>query len=321
MWKGHGGESAHVSIAPPLSIEEILDVGSGHPPPAIPLPSGLEPADRQVITGLFEHLYAPYIDKFLETKWFTNRGLDHLLNNVILLEKYKILKSRFIYTPANDMREYLVTQSLEAHIIWETMLLARQVSLSVAATNDPSSSIEIMEGVHDVAKRINAFEALVTNQKLNPANTLPEPTKSGATSPAGRPALQEQLLSREQNFWYFTSKFCALRDDAKSLEENPVEEIDKVLTDMRLLLDSRENRDILYSMAVIRHVGHKLATRAAAQAAGESTVGQLVSNNEDDPATKVNVARRFIQEEASGKGTNQVTQRVCGMAVMAWSKR
>ena len=221
------------------------------------------------------------------------------------------------------MHEFLITQSLEAHIIWEIMLLARQVSVSIVATNDPATSSEVTEGIHEVARRVDVLEALITNQQLSPVNALSEPPRSGTTTPAaGRPALQPQLLSRVQNFWYLTSRFCTLRDDSARFSDNPNEEIEKVLSDMRLLLDSRENRDIIYSIAVVRHVGHNLAEKIAARASGsQSGLETGVTGDEQDIATKVHVARRFIQEEAGGKGTNQVTQRVCGMAAMAWSKR
>lgn len=310
-----------IKAAPPLDIEDILDVGSGLSPPLISTSSGVEGSDRETVTHLFQHLYAPAIDKFLETKWFTTRALAHLLNDAFLLEKFRMLKSRFVYTPSNNMHEFLITQSLEAHVIWETMLLARQVSLSIVATNDPATSFEVTEGVHDVAKRVGVFEALVTNQQLNAVNGLSEPPRSGTTTPAGKPALQPQLLSREQNFWYLTSKFCTLRDDSKRFMENPIEEIEKVLSDMRQLLDSRENRDIIYSIAVVRHVGHNLAEKIAARSGSQSDHETTVGGEEQDIATRVHVARRFIQEEAGGKGTSQVTQRVCGIAAMAWSKR
>ena len=310
---------------PPVKIEDILDVGSGMAPPVINTASTLNPQQRDEIKNLYTTIYATGIDKFLETRWFSSRGLAHLLNNPILCEKYKFLLSRFHITAASDYRGNLVTQSLEAHVIWETFLLARQVSASINTTNDPNATVEANEGVHEAAKHVEVFEALITNQQLDPANAIndAQAQSSSTTTPSGtpKPALDDQLRNRERDFWRHTSKFCTLKDDSKSSAENPLEEIEKALKDMRILLDSRENRDIIYSIAIIRHIGNQLAEKAAAEGdKGQSASGQPVGNSEEDPRTKVSVARNFIHSESAGKGTTQVAQRVCGMAIMAWSK-
>ena len=279
-------------------------------------------ADRDSAKQVFENVYATATDKFLETRWFTSRGLTHLYINPSLLEKYRVLLGRFNFKATTNFHEKDVTRSLEAHIIWETFLLARQVAASINNTNDPNAAIEINDGVLDAAKRVDIFEALITNQKLDPANAItdaPPSTSDSATTPSStsKPALDDQLKTRERDFWHWTSKFCVLKDDAKRASENPNEEIEKILHEMRVLLDSRENRDILYSIAIIRHCGHQLADKEGAK--GESI--QPVTNNENDPRTKLQVAKNFIAGEASGKGTTQVSQRICGMAFLASNKR
>ena len=294
-------------------------------PPTINTATNLNAQQRDEIKNLYTTIYATGIDKFLETRWFSNRGLTHLFDNPILCEKYKVLLSRFNITAASDYRGNLITQSLEAHVIWETFLLARQVSASINTTNDPNATVEVNDGVHEAAKRVEVFEALVTNQRLDPANAMNDgqAQSSSTTTPSGtpKPALDDQLRSRERDFWRNTSKFCTLKDDSKPSAENPNEEIEKVLKDMRVLLDSRENRDIIYSIAVVRQVAHQLAEKAAAEENKDQSAGaQPVSNNEEDPRTKVTVARNFIHSESAGKGTTQVAQRVCGMAIMTWSK-
>ena len=309
--------------APPMKIEDVLDVGSGIAPPAIISSSTLSPPQQEDVKTLYSTVYAAGMDKFLESKWFSTRGQTHLLNNPALCEKYRVLLSRFNITAQSDFRGNLMTQSLEAHVIWETFMLARQVSASINSTNEPNATLEINEGVHETAKRVEVFEALVTNQTLDPANAItdtPPHTNSTTPSTTPKPALDDQLRTRERSFWRHTSKFCTLKDNAKSAAENPNEEIDRVLKEMRLLLDSRENRDIIYSIAIARHIGHQLAEKAVAE--GEKgQAAQPLSNNEEDPRTKVGVAKNFIISESGGKGTTQVAQRVCGMAVMSWTPR
>ena len=46
---------------------------------------------------------------------------------------------------------------------------------------------------------------------------------------------------------------------------------------------------------------------------------QPPDNEENAEKTKLHVAKTFIESEAGGKGTNQVIQRVCGMAIRSWT--
>ena len=312
----------------PTKIEDILNVGAGFVPPVVAASASMAPNVRDLVKETYSSVYGNGIDKFLETRWFTTRGLTHLLQNPLLCEKYAMLISRFDITAASNYQENLVTQSLEAHVVWETMLLCRQVSASINTTNDSSAVIETNEGVHDAAKRVEVFEALITNQQLDPANAITETSgQAGSiTTLTTTTALDDQLKTRERDFWRLVSKFCTLKyspqappatgsEASAGPSSNPATEIDGVLGETRVLLDSRENRDVLYSIAIARHWGQRLAERAEAEG---GKLEQPVSNDEGDPRNKLRVARDFITAEAGGKGTTQVVQRICGMAVMSW---
>ena len=129
------------------------------------------------------------------------------------------------------------------------MLLCRQVSASAESTNGATNYMEVNDGVHDAAKRLEIFETLVTNQYLE---SEPLPPNNAARN--GN-MLDDQLKFREREFWRLLSKFLTLHDD----EAASATEIDDTLSQCRHLLDSRENRDVIYSIAIARHIGQRRA--------------------------------------------------------------
>ena len=194
--------------------------------------------------------------------------------------------------------------SLEATIIWSLMALPRQVASMSNPSNGQTHYLEINDGVLDTAKRVEVFENLVLGQYLDP-----EVASSGEVTRNGT-AFDHQLKSRENEFWRLMNKFLTLRDD----EASSAKEIDDTLLACRNLLESRENRDVLYSIAVARHLGQRMAEFP-------DNLSQPSNNSEMDPKGKLLVAKEFLELEAKGKGTNQVIQRLCGMAVRSWSVR
>ena len=73
-----------------------------------------------------------------------------------------------------------------------------------------------------------------------------------------------------------------------------------------MVLDGLENRDVLYSMAVLRHLGPRhLQPLARGEPPG-------VYPHE---RAQVAVAKKFVEDQASGWGTTQVVQRVAGMVL------
>ena len=183
--------------------------------------------------------------------------------------------------------------------------MCREVSAALSAGTE--QIIEATEGVHDASKRLDVFETLVTNQ-YHDGETLSHPTSS---VPRNVSVLDEQLKYREREFWRLISKFITLHDD----EASSAKEIDDTLTSCRHLLDSRENRDVIYSIAIARHVGQRMAE---ALGAGNEPIKGKEINDEEDGRQKLIVAKNFIHDQARGKGTTQVVQRVCEMAIRSW---
>ena len=288
-------------------IEELLCLrGYSPPPPAPTAPLSAEMKDE--IKNIWLSVYAPGIDKFLETRWFQARGLTHLMENNTLLNQFAAVISRFTNPDPADAADphhfhyFYSTQSLEATVIWALMSMCRHVASKSRQESGEVDEIDIKEGVHDAAKRLQAFDALVTGEYLDSEIKPQQPdAESNGT------ALDNQLKTRERKFWSLVHTFLTTRDD----EASSAKEIDDTLAACRLLLDSRENRDVIYSIMIARHVGARMAEFP-------NNLQQPESNDEADNRNKLVVAKRFIEDQGV-RGTNQVVQRLCGMAARSWT--
>lgn len=287
-------------------MDDLLAIGGS--PPLLAPSTSISPAIYDEIKSLYTTIYAPGIDKFLETRWFQLRGLSHLLHDNRLCEQFANLIPRFTIDPANA-NYYLtipITQSLEASIIWSIMCLCRLVANTPNPTNGQVNYLEVNDGVQDAARRLDIFENMVTGQYLDaePAEAT-EPTRNGTGT-----MFDDQLKFREREFWRLMHAFLTIRDD----EASSAKEIDDTLGKCRGLLDSRENRDVLYSVAISRHLGQRMSEFP-------DNLQQPHTNDEQDARAKLYVAKQFIEDEAKGKGTNQVIQRLCGIAMRSWNIR
>ena len=302
-----------------------------------------EPSEE--VHNVYASLYAVGIDKLLETKWFSSRSYEYLRKDALLCEKYKKFISRFNITATSDYPGNLVNNSFEMHIIWDTMQLCRQVSTSIDTTNHANAAQEVNDGVHEAAKRLDALEALFTNNYLDSSNINSSDGASDARAEgnptaetAPKKGLEDQLKGRERRFWRLLSKLLCIKDELASPLASPTPQqallhteqssstsvcpkIDAALQEMRGLLDSRENRDILYSVAVARYMPRKAVVEEKSGRAGLGPIPDTVGpNDEENPRVKIEVARNFVKSEAAGRGTTQVFQRVCGMAVLMWTR-
>ena len=293
-----------LTVAKPTKIEELLSI-AGVPAPEIPKSATFTQSTLTSIKDIYSTVYAIGIDKFFETRWFTTRGYIHLLKDSQLCEDYAALLSRVRMPNAGEGLALNSTRSLEATVIWHTMCLCRKISAAVSENaQSHDSQIDVDEGVHDACKRLKAFETLVTNQYLDEELLFHQ-----STPPRNGTMLDDTLRNRERDFWRLIGKFVTLHDD----EASSAKEIDDTLGALRLLLDSRENRDVLYSIAIVRHLGQRLAESSANQSIPPRT------DESDDPRSKLYVAREFLIHESTSKATTQVVGRICGMAMKSWN--
>ncbi|KAL8897246.1 MAG: hypothetical protein Q9192_002676 [Flavoplaca navasiana] len=249
-----------------------------------------------------QKVYCTQIDKFLETQWFFNRALDHVLRDAHLTERINRLISLFTIEPRSPGYEQsaFATRSLETGIIWSIMSTARRVTGPPDSPNPQVSPDELNAGVVEAARRVNIFERLLTGQYLE--TEVPAPMAEQA---ANGTSFQVQQQRREHDFWRLLHKFLSIRDDEASASN----ELDRTLNDAKGLLDLKENRDVMYSIAVVRLHG-----------ARENLENLPQQNNRSSEAEDklLDKAKNFLEGQTV-RGTNQVVQRVCGMASKAWT--
>ena len=340
--------SLRLTIAPVKRTRiEDLFVLNGCPPPQLPAPTAIPEAMQKEMIQIYTTVYAPAIDKFLEVNWYASRGEKHFLANGPLCDLFMNLIPRFTVDPRDPgYPQYCAaTMSLEASVIWALMGMCRTAAVAPALSStegeqtasDSSVKAEpafdeedVKEGVQFAVKRLEILEALLTGEYLAPDSVDDNPLLDHNTNNGGRDSggartngntpFSDQLKAREVSFWGLIHAFLTLRDD----EAATAKEIDDAITAARGLLDSRENRDVIYSIVIARHLGNRLAEATPAGKDGgkpEQPQLQPENNDEEDAKTKLSVAIRFLEDEAGGKGTNQIVQRVSGMATRSWARR
>lgn len=287
-------------IAERVNIQDLLALQGIAPPPPYPIVP-IQQARLDQIQTVYLHTYAPAIDRFLETRWFRDKGLSQLLTNAQLMAQYSALIDAFNDPKIDDIAVRGRVESFEASVVWDTMSICRSArNLVRNGSTEPMQEYDLLT----TANRFDILEALITDDHLkdNPLRAdlaRPPPTNLNP--------LEGQLRTRSLNFWNCIGHFLTLHDN----EASSAVEIDETLARCRSLLDEIENRDVLYSMAIGRHLGQRLSDFHPRNRPENSS-------DERNANTKLIVAQRFIEDESKDKGTTQVVKRLCGMVHRLW---
>ncbi|KAL4763048.1 putative C6 finger domain protein [Aspergillus foveolatus] len=278
-----------------VQISDLLALRGIPPPPPHPI-TALPPNRLEEIQAVFLATYAPAIDRFFETRWFSEKALSHLLANAQLMAEYSALIEAFNGN-LSDPNVLARLESFEASVVWSTMTLCRHV-MNVSSGSQPDYDLLA------TSKRLDVIEAMITGDHLDSNPLAQFPTRQPAANP---PSLPDQLMQRQLDFWSAIGHFLTLHDN----EASAAKEIDDTLGRCRTLLDTYENRDVIYSVAIARHLGQRWADFP-------HSFPQPITTNEKDAGAKLYVAQKFLEQEAGGKGTTQVIKRLCGMVVRSW---
>ncbi|RFU35996.1 hypothetical protein B7463_g380, partial [Scytalidium lignicola] len=296
-----GENVAYTTTPAKRSINELLALGGPAPPP-LPANSDItqSPSTIDEAKHLFYSIYAPGLENFLETKWFQIKGVSKLLSDKSLLEQFAQLleqfaKSQNVDPRQVDPRQLAYTATVEARVVWALACMVRQsASETNGVKSESAPAIPAADNAVEAGHRLTVFEKLLTNSVAE-ANPLTKPI----------PTADHHKL-RELEFWYTLGNFVAIKED----DPGSAKQTDDTLAILRNLLDGRENRDVLYSIAVVRAIG----PRVTEYAPGE----QPVHFDESDNRSKVIVAKKFVQDEAQGAGTTNVIRRLCELAARSW---
>lgn len=281
-----------------LRIEDLYLMGGADPPtPRIEEPIPEE--TMQEIKELYTHEYAKGMDAFMETTWYSEHGLAHLLQDGRLLEMFAGMVEVFRTTASTDFEVQHRLPSTEARVVWMLLCLARKAAGS-SSDDVPVTPAERSELTYIIA-RIAIFEHLVTNKTLSPNPHMFSGQQMNYSS---------TQQSRQHRFWMLLGHVVSLRGDNAGRVA-----ADAALNSLRSLLDGQENRDVLYSIAIVRHLGSRTPDFPDKLVPGALSIGLSV-----DDKKRLVVAKKFLEDEAS-EGTYQVVQRMCGMARRAWTWR
>ncbi|KAG9232057.1 hypothetical protein BJ875DRAFT_97011 [Amylocarpus encephaloides] len=275
-------------------IHVLLALG-GSPPN----PTQHELAQLQNVLDETKHLYysiyAPGIENFLESKWFASKGMSRLIGSRELLDQFALLLFQFTKTATGDPKEMAYTSSVEARIVWYLANMVRSTAADPTLQRE-QKTVPSTDDPVEAGMRLTVFENLLTGG-VSRENRLTAPV-AGST---------DHHRLRELEFWFTLGNFVCLRGDDPASEKD----VDNTLAALRNLLDGRENRDVLYSIAVVRALGPRVS---------EYPDSELPLHlDESDNKSKLVVAKKFIMDEAQGSGTTNVIRRLCELAARSWA--
>ncbi|KAK4244880.1 hypothetical protein C7999DRAFT_43510 [Corynascus novoguineensis] len=299
---GHAIGDSNDLRAKKMKVDELVALGGAPPrPPNAPA----SPEMLSEITSLYYEVYSPGLTMFFETRWydFKNRATTAnptaiIHNNPALVSLFASFIQSISKVKSTDPADLAPSDVLESSVVWSLARLP--LSMSLAQRPQCSDSAPAEDDPWEACGRLQVFETLLTGETLT-ANPLSPPPPSGNIHP---------LRRNELEFWYQLAKYI-LRDHSSGSPAD-FSTREHCLAAMRDLLDGRENRDVLYSIAVLReYTAHWDAF----------SIEQNVPSHleESDPRSKLAVATRFIRDESStAGGTTNVVRRFAEVAYRAF---
>ena len=283
-----------------MNAEQLFWIANITPPEfAINTPP-LEPTARDEIKAMYLNEFAPGLNSFFETKWYSTGGVERLLADTDLCTFMAELIKRYKTVVGSDYRSETACRVLETKAVWRLSILCRSPQWTANGANGaaPLPNFELEE----LTKRIDIVEALLT-KLLAPTN----PVSSLRYSDMGMTAEKKS----EIQFWQIIGDFVSLKldDDANAAR------FDSILNSARHTLNRLENRDVIYSILVTRHLGRRVTGFPERMQPANPNAGEA------DDTNKVALAKEFITTEANWKGTTHPIQRLCDMAVRSWTLR
>jgi hypothetical protein len=296
--------SAHtISPAKKMKVDELVTLGSAPPQPPTAPPSAETLAE---ITNLYTEVYAPGLTLFFETRWYdlartpptTANPAAMIHNNQSLVSLFASFIQTISEIRSTDPQEMVLSDHLESSVVWSLARLPLSVTLAQRQQYPQSAPPE--DDPWEARGRLQVFETLLAGETLA-ANPLSPPPAAGNIHP---------LRRNELGFWHQLANY--LLQDHASASPTDVSTRERCLGVLRDLLDGRENRDVLYSIAVLReYTAHWDAFHS------EQNVPSHLE--ESDPRSKLAVATRFIRDESStAGGTTNVVRRLADLAYRAF---
>lgn len=182
--------------------------------------------------------------------------------------------------------------------------------------------------------RLHAISVVLTGEGVPPSGDVMFEDSDGVDDveentfePAT--ALEKQERQRQHEFWRAVGRVVSNSWNHMVRSQKSPEEIEAMdaaaklaLDDCRARLDNRENRDLVYSVLVMRHLSENWAKDGSQDTAMDGAMEFIYAGTGTTPVNATmqwNVSRRFVEQEASGRSTALVLSVLAGMAVRAWA--
>lgn len=277
-----------------MKIDEIIDL-LGPPAPAQQISHTEETFNE--ITKVYHEMYASGLSAFFETSWyyFTENGKMSFPKDANLIEHMATFLKILEGVRANDHTQMAYSGVLETRIVWELACTAYQIP--ERGNNAMRLNLPPDNDATEARNRLQVVEALLCGDELL-NNPLSPPVADA-----------DHHRVRQFDFWYSLAEFVRKRDNPSAPAVVKMRE--DVLSRMRHLLDGRENRDVLYSIAVVRELAPDFDAGYA------TTIPQHL--DESDPKNRLAVASKFILDESQVTGgTTNVVRRFSDIASRAF---
>lgn len=290
-----------------MKVDDLVAIGG-----AAPQGSGSPLSEQTVdeIIRLYYEIYVPGLNIFFETQWYdfksdSQPGVKNPLSILRLNTRVLNIFASFLKTirevKTTDPADMVYSGHLETCVVWELARLPYPAAYG-SAPRPPSVSLPPEDDPTEVRCRLQVFDALLAGDTLS-SNPLVLPLPSSVVNQSN------QVRANELEFWYHLAEYLLQAHSSPSPEHSALRE--QCLSRIRSVLDGRENRDVLYSMAVLREY-----TMQFDAAQNEQTAPAHL--DEMDPRSKLAVATRFIQDEAAKTGTTNVVRRFADLAYRAY---
>lgn len=283
-------------LANKMKVDEIINT-LGPPPQSAPQISHSEETFHE-ITKVYHEMYAGGLSAFFETTWyyFAENGKMSFPRDASLTENMGSFLKVLEGAQPHDHSYMAYSGALETRIVWQLAQTALRAA-SERTNNSMRVSLPPDGDPIEARNRIQVVEALLSGEYLS-SNPLAPPLQDHDT-----------VRARQFDFWYYLGEF--VRERPEPYSQPSVRARDDALGRLRHVLDGRENRDVLYSIAVARELAPRFDPNYA------NTVPQHL--DEHDPKNKLAVASRFILDEAQVTGgTTNVVRRICDIAARAF---
>lgn len=275
-----------------MKIDELIAVGGVTPPTPSSPPS---PTLLSEIPKLYDEVYSRGLMLFFESRWYElNEGRTRpatILHNPQLVTLFSSFLQHIATLKGTGLGDLKIPSHLETCLIWALACLPASCAAPDQTRWPSPHGADGMETWH----RVYVFEILLSGDTL-------------ATNPLPPPPIGENNTPRntEQEFWHYLGQYLLAGHSSPSPQDTATRE--RFLALLRSTLDARENRDVLYSIAILReYTAHWDAVQ------NEQTVPPHLE--ESDPRSKLVVATKFIRAEmAATGGTTNVVRRFAELA-------